>query len=540
MKRLLLGVTVAAALWGAACGGGTNFATPPPPVGRYTLASLKGQYAYVTNGETFNGSLSATPLARTGSFTADGLGNITGGVEDVNAAGITSLALQITGGNYTVNADGRGRLTLDISSNGVTSSIIFGIVLTSTNDGLMIDETSNSAQSSTGSGNFIKQTPGSFAISTVSGAYVFDFSGLDNIQPPNQGPISIVGQFTASNGPITTGVEDVNDNGAFTTAAAVSGNFAADGNHQATLTGNGRGIALINGSQYAFYIVDSSRVRSLSISGGMLSGDAVIQNIVPPATLSSSSFVFIVAGSSAKGGVTRVGRFTANGASLTNIVLDTNNSGTFTKTGGTGSGSTFSNTNITMDQANPGRGTLTFTASNVGVPFTFVFYLSSATSGVIQDISHTSSGVATDVADGSIEAQAAGPFSASNITGTYAFNWSGLSIQTSGNFSIQDEEDVVAQATVSNLSLAGAADSFQFFDGIPVTDSVVSGSITPGGAGTGADGQRNTLSVKLTKSNSLTVSFVVYVVNPQLAFFANDINNQGSTRIVAGILKAQQ
>lgn len=539
MKCLLLGVAAAAALWGAACGGSSSFVTPPPPVGKYSLASLNGQYAYVTNGESFNGSLSATPLARTGSFTADGLGNITGGVEDVNAAGTTSLALQITGGNYTVSADGRGRLTLDVSSNGVTSSINFGITLTSIDDGLMIDETSNSAQSSTGSGNFIKQTPGSFAISTVSGAYVFDFSGLDNIAPPNQGPISIVGQFTASNGPITTGVEDVNDNGAFTTAAAVSGNFAADGNHQATLTGNGRGLALINGSQYAFYIVDGTRIRFLSTSGGdMLTGDAVIQNN-PPATL-NSSFVFIVAGTSAKGGVTRVGRFTANGTSLTNIVLDTNNSGTFTKTGGTGSGSTFSNASITLDAANPGRGTFTFKDSNLSVPFTFVFYLSSATSGVIQDVSQTSSGVATDVADGSIEAQAAGPFSASNITGTYALNWSGLSIQTSGNFSIQDEEDVVAQATVSNLSLTGAADSFQFFDGFPVTDSVVSGSITPGGAGTGADGQRNSMSVKLTKSNSITVSFVVYVVNPQLAFFANDVNNQGSTRIVAGILKAQQ
>ncbi len=533
MNRLLLGLTAAAALWSAACGGTSSFVTPPPPVGNFSNADLNGQYAFVTNGEFFTGSLSATPLARTGSFTADGQGRITGGVEDVNAAGTPMNAIPITGGSYTISADGRGTLNLSFGSN----TLQFGITLTSksTGDGLMIDETSNSSQSSTGSGNFTKQTPGSFAISTVSGAYVFDFSGLDNTQPPNQGPISIVGQFTASNGPITTGVEDVNDNGIFTTAAAVVGNFAADGNNQATLTGNGRGIAQINGSQYAFYIVDGTRVRFLSISGGMLSGDAVSQNN-PPATL-NSSFVFIVAGTSAKGGVTRVGRFTANGTSLTNIVLDTNNSGTFTKTGGAGSGSTFSNANITMDAANPGRGTLTFTASNVGVPFTFVFYFSSATSGVIQDISQTSTGVATDVADGSIEAQAVGPFSASNITGTYAFNWSGLSVQNGGGFTVQDEEDVVAQVTVSNLSLTGAADSFLFQTGFPLMDDVVSGSITPGGAGTGADGQRNTMSVKLTKSSSLTVNFVVYLVNPQLAFFTN---NQNSNRIVAGILKAQQ
>src|SRR2546425_8167928 len=153
---------------------------------------------------------------------------------------------------FRSSADGRGTLNLSFGSN----TLQFGITLTSTStgDGFMIDETFTTNQASTGSGNFIKQNTAMFAISTISGPYVFDFSGLDAAQI--QGPISIVGQFAASNGPITTGVEDVNDNGLFTTAAAVSGNFAADGNNQPTLTGNGRGIALINGSQYAFYIVD--------------------------------------------------------------------------------------------------------------------------------------------------------------------------------------------------------------------------------------------------------------------------------------------
>jgi hypothetical protein len=45
------------------------------------------------------------------------------------------------------------------------------------------------------------------------------------------------------------------------------------------------------------------------------------------------------------------------------------------------------------------------------------------------------------------------------------------------------------------------------------------------------------MSVKLVKSNSTTVNFVVYFVSPQLAFFAN---NQDSRRTVAGVLKLQQ
>jgi len=85
MKRLLLALSVAAALWSAACSGGNGIVNPPPPVGKYTVADLNGQYAFVTNGESFTGGLSATPLARTGSFTADGMGNIKTGVEDVNA-----------------------------------------------------------------------------------------------------------------------------------------------------------------------------------------------------------------------------------------------------------------------------------------------------------------------------------------------------------------------------------------------------------------------------------------------------------------------
>jgi len=111
MKRLLFAFSVAAVLWSAACSG-NGTVNPPPPVGKYSVASLNGQYAFATNGESFSGGVNATPLARVGSFTADGTGKILTGVEDVNAAGTTSLALPITGGSYTVNADGRGTLTL--------------------------------------------------------------------------------------------------------------------------------------------------------------------------------------------------------------------------------------------------------------------------------------------------------------------------------------------------------------------------------------------------------------------------------------------
>lgn len=524
MKRMLLALATLAALWSAACSSGSSNTTPPPPVGKYSNSSLNGQYAFVTSGEVFTpGAITATPLSRTGSFTADGQGHITGGIEDVNSAGSPTNAIPITGGSYSVAADGRGTLTLLFAQ----SSITFGIVLTSTNDGLMIDETSTSTQASTGSGNFIKQNSGSFTITAISGSYVFDFSGLD----ANQGPISTVGQFAVSGGPITNGVEDVNDNAVLTTAATVSGNFAADGNNVPTLTGFGRGIALINGSQYAFYIVDGTRVRLVSISGGMLTGDAVAQSSNVPANVSSlnSGFAFVVAGASGTGGLTRVGRFTASGSSVTNVLVDTNDSGKFTPT------NTVSSPSISLDPANPGRGIVTFHDTNLQLAFRFVFYLSSAIGGVIQETTPTPQGFAAVVADGSIAAQSGSPFTASNISGTYAFNWSGLSFQQGGQFI--DEEDLVAQADISNLALTGAADIFQFTNGVPVPNLVVGGSITMNGDGTGGDAKRSTMSVKLTGASP--ISFVVYFVNPQLAFFANN-TAQSPTRIVAGVIKAQQ
>jgi hypothetical protein len=40
-------------------------------------------------------------------------------------------------------------------------------------------------------------------------------------------------------------------------------------------------------------------------------------------------------------------------------------------------------------------------------------------------------------------------------------------------------------------------------------------------------------------NTSTPIQFVVYFVNPQLAFFTNN-SNSSTTRIVAGVLEAQQ
>jgi hypothetical protein len=542
MKRLLTAVVAAAALWAAACSSGGGSTIPPPtPMGNYKLASLNGTYAFVTSGEVFtNGATFTTSFARTGSFTADGAGGIkAGGVYDVvNAGGsstTSSAPIPITGGSYTVNPDGRGTLTLDVNSNGTPATIAFGFVLTSASnglspasDGLMIDETSTASQASTGSGNFIKQDTAAFqsGVSAISGSHVFDFSGLD----ASQAGESLVGQFVASSGVITSGFEDANDGFALS-SGSITGNFTPDPTNMTTA---GRGTALIANQSYAFYVVDSTRVRFISINstgaGPMLVGDAVSQssNLPTGPTAISGNFAFLVAGSSANGGLTRVGRFTVTNGALSKILMDVNNAGSETQL------NNLSNGSITAFDPTTGRGTLSF--QNSITTYSFVFYLSSPNDGVIQEVTAPAgSSTAVVVDDGSIALQSGNPFTASNVSGNYAMNWSGLET-TGGTF--QDEEDLVSQVKVSNLSLSGTSDIFQFSSATLFKDLGTKGTIAfNGGDGTGDDGMRVDLTVNLSQASP--IKMVTYIVNPQLAFFINT-NVSGAPRIVAGILKAQQ
>jgi hypothetical protein len=75
-----------------------------------------------------------------------------------------------------------------------------------------------------------------------------------------------------------------------------------------------------------------------------------------------------------------------------------------------------------------------------------------------------------------------------------------------------------------------------------VTNLATAGKIAFAGDGTGGDGSgssglRNTMPISLNGSSQ--IQFVIYFVNPQLAYFTNN-SNSSTTRIVAGVLQAQQ
>ncbi len=510
MKPLLLSLTTLAILWVAGCGSGGSTPVPPPPVGGFTNASLKGQYAFSMSGSEVatSGGLTSSFFARVGSFIADGNGNITGGVEDVNLANGTSNFL-FTSGTYAIDPDGRGTLKLTNS----TGTLEFSITLASMNNGFMVQMPPDGL--STTSGNFRKQDTSAFTLSGISGAYAFDFSGLN----PSGAFESIVGQFaTNSNGVITSGQEDDNDASlAAPVNAAITGTYAQDPLFPSDLANFGRGVANISGIQYVFYIVDRTRVNFMeTTTGGALLGSAVAQTNVPvnPSQF-NGGFVFVMGGIGGSGPITRGGRFTATGGNLSAILEDDNNAGSVTsQSASTGT--------YTIDPAGSGRGTITFTAGSAGT-FTFVFYLTSPTQGFLQDQSPNV------IADGSLSGQSTGSITNTSLAGNYAFNWSGID----STDKTTDEEDFVGQLNLASGSFTGTVDlnefaSFKQFFNLPINGTLAL-SADPAG--------HNSFTVNLQTNPSSKLTFFAYVANNNTILL---MGTQQNVRVITGVITPQQ
>jgi hypothetical protein len=523
-KRLTIFAALGSAILTTACGGGGSNPTPPPPTGNFSNTSLKGQYAFFMSGTIFtnNGS---TFFARIGSFTADGNGNITTGLEDVDVSGAPET-IPLSASTYSIQADGRG--TLNLTGSG---PLTFSVTLLSKTEGLIV-ETDGVA---TTSGKFFLQDPSAFA-NGFNGNYVFDVSGIDF----NQGtPDSIVGQLAAGSG-ILQGVVDENDNANPTGGQTItSGSFQVDANNN-TNFGRGTLTFTAGGTTYHFiyYVVNSSRlclIEDESFSGALNVGTASAQSSVPTTNATfNGNFAFLTTGSGTQGALTRIGRFTANGSGvLTNVFADTNDNG---QTAQVPKGS-LSSLSYAMDTNFPGsgRGTLSFTDSSLGT-FSFVFYLSSASGGVIQDVTLTNSG--GNVGDGLLQLQTGAPFTQAGLVGDYGFNFAGVSANS--DTVVEAEEDFVGHMALSSAAsnnVSGTVDFSEFSSNQGVFLNVVlSGTgLSIGGDGTTSSGGRNALALKPLTSPSATMNFVPYIVDSQHMFVAGTDN----TRVISGVITLQ-
>jgi len=175
---------------------------------------LQGDYAFRFGGFNPQGMTAAA-----GSFSADGNGNIVGGLVDRSGvAGGAQRGLALTG-TYSVGANNLGVMTLNFAD-GTTA--IYAIAVSADGSGRFIEFDPTATAGTNGAGDMKKQDASSLASLKVAGNYVFQLAGVDS-----QGArMAAAGAFTVNDsGAMSAGVADVNDAGAMANAP-FTGNFA--------------------------------------------------------------------------------------------------------------------------------------------------------------------------------------------------------------------------------------------------------------------------------------------------------------------------
>lgn len=473
----------------AGCGGGVN-TTPPQNTG-FSNSSLNGTYVYSISGSNTGGFFTVA-----GSFTANGNGTITGGMEDINSPGTLAapvLNVPITG-SYAVRSD--GRTVANLTTTGLSTNLSFTLdfVLLNSTTGLAIRFDGNG----TASGSIDMQTSQSLA--TLSGTMAFSVSGVDGAQNPEGSAGAVT--FDSS-GNISSGSLDDNDSG---TVNSVAINAAATAISSPV---NGRGTAAITTSlgtrNFVYYVIDANHLKLIEADTfPILAGDAFRQST----TAISGSFAFTLAGASANGdgAFATGGIMNTDGAGniLNTSVVDVDDGGSVTAVGGAALTGTYT--------VASGRGTMTLNATLETL--NVVFYPS--TGGLLMLDVNT-----TIVANGTATAQSGGPFSNASISGNYGLNLTGV---TGLNTVSPNEVDAIAQFSASNGAITGALDFNNF--GLTNTSLTLTGtySVSANGRATG------------TLQSSLgTFNVIFYTANgSKILFIEPDV-----VQVSAGVLVTQ-
>ncbi len=352
----------------------TDSSSPTPQTGNatYTItinaadasnnAELNGHYAALSSG--FDDS-TGTMRVSAASFTADGNGNITNGINDTNDVSGAQASVAFTG-TYTLGADNRGTITISQVGGGGGAPLTIAFAVGEIQGGIAtkarfvrFDDVSGT-NGKRESGVLLKQDPTAFNLAGVKGNYAFGDSGS---KTSNGSPHSDVGFVTADgNGNFTTGLIDTNSGGG-TNSSAISGTYtaptASNGRFTSTLTVAGLGGTIAD----TLYVVSASQVIYISINSAgttVTSGTAQLQ--APPAggfglgSLSGNS-VFSVQGLQAGASANvHIGALSADGNGNFTAAFDGNESGT--SSSGTATG--------TYTVAANGRSVLTFTTVTGG------------------------------------------------------------------------------------------------------------------------------------------------------------------------------
>jgi hypothetical protein len=490
-------------------------------------AVLSGPYVFSTSGRLPTNAF----WARTGSFTAGG-GSLSG-IEDTNQGGTpnTVITQRSFTGSYSIGPDGRGTMQFCEGTNtacpqGSPATAYFNVSVVSPNQAQMIEFSAPGASAALqiAGGEMLSQSQSVFSAGSgnLSGTYSFDFAGISaaGTEQSNVGDFVANGHTNISAGSSSTpatvpGEIDSNINGTPLATAAVASTIYS-------ISSNGRGTMTLNGLNFSFYPISSSRAKFIEIdptvapatSASILLGDAYIQQTSSTCGWGLSALngleVYETSGTSSAGVIGDLGSFTASNNGSTGTIstasIDENNAGTVASTVGTLNGG------YTLESC--GRGTMT-----VGT-HSYVFYIIASSNAVLQE---TTAGV---TAHGILLPSQGGPFVDTTLTGSYAFRLGGTNAAgTAGN-----REDFLGQFTSAGTGtgITGTLDLNNF----GTTQSgiaIVGGSYPPPAAGI-----RETLALPLSTTPASTRNLVFYMVSPTL-FYALDMDAAPSGTAIGAI-----
>lgn len=471
----------------------------------YSNHSLDGPFAFSYSGNDSDGFLTAA-----GSFVADGGGNITSGIEDVDSFLLgVSTGISFTG-TYVVGPDGRTTATIN-TGHGVAT---WQFALTTNQHAVMIRFDSN--QVGSGSGTIDQQNLNDLTTSptVVQGPYAFSAAGTD----ASFKPMALAGEFTSTGSNVLTAsgsMIDVNDGGSVATESpTVNGSYTLDSAN----AGTGRGTLTLPSTsatqlQFAFYVIDSTHLHIVEIDGkDFLAGD--VYTGAGSGSSFSGTYVFTAGGTSATGtggAYAQGGVFISSGSSITGGALDTNNAGTVTTNASVSTGPFTTN-------GTTGRIDLTLSGTSE-----FALYPTAQGTAVMVELD--SAGISTGLAYPQVTADA----SSSPAAGSFAFVLGGQGMFHEVSGSAQPDAEGELRLSGTGVS-SGSFDINNFnatFKGDPVNTSI-STIAAPGTNGRGT-------AMLEGENPDITYNLVYYLIDGNTAL----LFDQDTGRIAIGSIERQ-
>jgi hypothetical protein len=266
----------------------------------------------------------ALPIVVAGRFHADGRGNITDGLEDMNLGSGVSQSVAFTGA-YAIGADHRGRFTMTTAKG--TSTYLMTVEPPGTKGKFMKFDALPENSPISGTGYFEMQDKAAFSLSSIAGPYAIGISSLA------YGPLAALGRFTVgTTGEFSDGRMDTNG----------PANPIVTGSLGTPSSSTGRGIATLTLTpappfgatfNFAYYVISAQKILLIQmddrtsnvpvLSGEMRrqDGSFSMASLNAPVIFSTSGYYL---GWWSEGPIAAIGRMNPDGSGLLSGVIDRN------------------------------------------------------------------------------------------------------------------------------------------------------------------------------------------------------------------------